>query len=159
MYCFPPSPGAVATIHGGREVPGLTGRVCFYQKQDRVLVVAQIHGLPSNSQTGFFAFHIHEGNTCEGAAFVRTGGHYNPHRTEHPSHAGDLPPLLLCCGGAYMAVQTDRFRVQDIIGRTVVIHSDADDFRSQPAGNAGKKIGCGVIRACRDSCCRQKPMP
>ena len=52
---------------------------------------------------------------------------------------------MQCCGRAYLAVRTDRFRVQEIIGRTVVIHSDPDDFRSQPAGNAGTKIACGVI--------------
>ena len=46
---------------------------------------------------------------------------------------------------AHLEVRTDRFHVRDIIGRTVVIHSDPDDFRTQPAGNAGTKIACGVI--------------
>ena len=64
----------------------------------------------------------------------------------HPKHAGDLPPLMGCQGNAYLAVKTDRFIVHDIIGKTVVIHSDPDDFHTQPAGNAGKKIACGVIR-------------
>ena len=54
--------------------------------------------------------------------------------------------LLLCGGGAYLAVLTDRFSVADVLGRTVVIHSGADDFHTQPAGNAGTKIACGVIR-------------
>ena len=63
----------------------------------------------------------------------------------HPKHAGDLPPLLVCRGNAYLSVKTDRFTVNEIIGRTVVIHSDPDDFHSLPAGNAGMKIGCGVI--------------
>lgn len=67
----------------------------------------------------------------------------------HPKHAGDLPPLLACQGSAYLSVKTDRFCVEDILGRTVVIHSDPDDFHSQPAGNAGKKIACGVIRVGR----------
>jgi len=53
---------------------------------------------------------------------------------------------LMCCrGNAYLAVKTDRFTVHDIIGKTVVIHSNPDDFHTQPAGNAGKKIACGVI--------------
>lgn len=138
-------PDAVACIYGGRNMPGLSGKVRFFQEAGRVLVVAEIVGLPQNSETGFFALHIHEGESCTGEAFSATGGHYNPEKEAHPMHPGDLPPLLLCCGGAYLAVRTDRFRVEEIIGRTVVIHSDPDDFRSQPAGNAGKKIACGVI--------------
>ena len=110
------------------------------------MVVATLFGLPKNSESGFFALHIHEGCSCSGEGFSETGSHYNPAKTNHPKHAGDLPPLLLCHDGAYLAVCTDRFRVQDILGRTVVIHSGPDDFRSQPAGNAGTKIGCGIIR-------------
>ena len=48
-------------------------------------------------------------------------------------------------GNAYLSVKTDRFSVSDVIGRTVVVHSNPDDFHSQPAGNAGTKIACGVI--------------
>ena len=76
-----------------------------------------------------------------------TNSHYNPKNQPHPSHAGDLPPLLSCKGSAYMQVKTDRFRICDIIGRTVIIHSDIDDFRTQPSGDAGEKTACGVIRA------------
>lgn len=143
-------PDAVAVIRGGADAPCLSGQVRFYQKRKWVLVTASLSGLPEDSETGFFALHIHQGNSCSGADFSQTGGHYNPKGADHPNHAGDLPPLMLCCGGAYLAVRTDRFRVQDIIGRTLVIHSGPDDFHSQPAGNAGKKIGCGVI-------CRRKP--
>ena len=64
----------------------------------------------------------------------------------HPMHSGDLPPLLSATGRAYMAVLTDRFSIGQIIGKTVVVHSRADDFQSQPAGNAGEKIACGVIQ-------------
>lgn len=136
---------AVASIRGGAEAPCLSGEVRFYQKRRSVLVVADIYGLPKDNPTGFFALHIHEGGCCAGENFSETGGHYNPGGRPHPSHAGDLPPLLLCNGGAHFTVQTDRFRVRDVIGRTVVIHSGSDDFYSQPAGNAGRKIACGVI--------------
>lgn len=64
----------------------------------------------------------------------------------HPDHAGDLPPLMRSNGNAFSAVVTDRFTPSDIVGRTVVIHSNPDDFSTQPSGNAGKKIACGVIR-------------
>ena len=143
-YCFK-RPDAVARITGGAEAPQLSGCVQFYQENGCVLIVARISGLPKESKTGFFGFHIHQGGNCTGIDFSGTEGHYNPTEQVHPEHAGDLPPLLKCQGNAYLSVRTDRFSVKDIIGRTVVIHSDPDDFRSQPAGNAGKKIACGVI--------------
>lgn len=136
---------AIACIRGGTEAPGLFGEVRFYQERGCVLVVANIAGLPQESGSDFFGFHIHEGGDCSGEGLSDTGGHYNPANVPHPNHAGDLPPLMSCNGGAYLAVRTDRFCVRDIIGRTVVIHSDPDDFRSQPAGNAGTRIACGVI--------------
>ena len=138
-------PQAAARIAGGVEAPELRGTVRFFPMWDGVLVEVRLRGLPEKG-SGFFALHIHEGARCSGREFSDTGGHYDPAGKLHPSHTGDLPPLIRCCGGrAYLAVVTNRFSIQDIIGRTVVIHSDPDDFESQPAGNAGKKIGCGVI--------------
>lgn len=142
-HCFV-SPDAVAHIHGGSGLPNLIGEARFYQKGDCVLVKVRVCGLPS-SDTGFFALHIHEGCDCSGIHFSGTGGHYNPMNLPHPKHAGDLPPLLQCGCGAYLEVLTDRFCVSDIIGRTLVIHGGTDDFTSQPAGNAGDKIACGII--------------
>ncbi len=147
MYNFSAHPAAVAYVKGGHDAPNLFGEVRFYQNLKNVLVEANISGLPQKGGPGFFAFHIHEGDNCLGESFSNTGGHYNPAGVEHPYHAGDLPPLMRCNGGAYLAVTTDRFRVEDIIGRTVVIHNGSDDFKSQPAGNAGEKIACGIIRS------------
>lgn len=137
-------PAASACVYGGNDNPGLRGTVKFIPHGDRTLVVAEICGLP-DTETGFFAFHIHEGGDCRGDGFPDTGSHYNPGGLEHPRHAGDLPPLLACGGKAFLAVETGRFRVRDVIGRTVVIHSQPDDFTTQPAGGAGSKIACGVI--------------
>ena len=141
------SPNAIAIIRGSDAYPNLCGQVRFYQRRHLVMVEADIRGLP-NTETGFFGFHIHAGDSCSGADFADTGSHYNPATSPHPSHAGDLPPLMYCHGSAYLAVATSRFHIEDILGRTVVIHSMADDFHSQPAGNAGTKIACGVIQKC-----------
>jgi len=149
MYQNAMQADAAAVIHGEGEGAKLWGEVQFYQRQGYVLVTVQVSGLPRENPSGFFALHIHEGTDCGGEIFSNTGSHYNPGETPHPDHAGDLPPLMLCNGGAFMSVGTDRFRVMDIIGRTVVIHSGSDDFRSQPAGNAGTKIACGVIQSLR----------
>ena len=133
---------AFARVAGGNQNPRIHGTVSFYQRPEGTLVVAQIYGLPAK---GFFGFHIHAGQQCTGQAFADTGSHYNPGNGDHPDHAGDLPPLLSVGGKAYMAVLTGRFRVTEVIGKTVVIHSKPDDFISQPAGNAGEKIACGKI--------------
>lgn len=137
---------AKAIIRGSDEYPKIRGEIIFRQVKDGVLVTARITGLPT-TKSGFYGFHIHEGDDCDGADFPGTKGHYNPKSRPHPSHAGDLPPLLACKGNAYMQVKTDRFRICDIIGRTVIIHDDPDDFRTQPSGDAGEKIACGVIKA------------
>lgn len=137
-------PAAVACICGKRGGQ-ISGSVAFYIHRRGTMVVADINGLP-DTEAGFYGFHIHEGSNCRGENFANTGGHYNPEGREHPGHAGDLPPLLGCRGKAFMAVMTNRFRPEEVIGRTVVIHNRPDDFRSQPAGDSGEKIACGVIR-------------
>ena len=134
---------ALACVKGEGK---LRGTVKFYSVPHGTLLVAEVTGLP-RSDSGFFALHIHEGERCTGKDFADTGGHFNPDGEAHPRHAGDLPPLLSRNGRAFLAVETDRFFVQEVIGRTVVIHGGADDFYTQPAGNAGRKIGCG--RICR----------
>ena len=72
--------------------------------------------------------------------------HYNPKDCPHPYHAGDMPPLFGNNGEAFMAFMTDRFTVEEIIGKTVIIHSNPDDFTTQPGGNSGEKIACGKIK-------------
>lgn len=122
----------------------LRGTAKFYSVPGGTLVAAEMTGLPKEG--GFFALHIHQGSSCAGAGFADTGGHFDPEGNPHPGHAGDLPPLLAMNGRAFLAVETDRFFVADVVGRTVVLHSGPDDFRTQPAGAAGEKIACGVIR-------------
>ena len=143
MIHRPRLPSLAAVIQGGEGNRYLRGTVKFYQMPGGILVEAEISGLPGN---GFFGFHIHEGGSCTGPSFADTGMHYDPTNMPHPMHVGDLPPLLSAGGKAYMTVLTDRFSMNEIAGRTVVIHSRPDDFRTQPAGDSGEKIGCGVIQ-------------
>ena len=145
MQCDCNKEQAKAQIKGGDLAPDVRGTVKFYQRGGCVLVVADIRGLPNNN-TGFFGFHIHEGAGCGGADFSDSKGHYNPDGTPHPKHAGDLPPLMLCGNRAQFSVLSDRFKVSDIIGRTVIIHDKPDDITTQPSGNSGRKIACGVIK-------------
>ena len=146
---FQDHPGAIAWINGNKNYPGLNGLVKFYHTTyGGVLVEAQIFNLPDVNLPGssnFYAMHIHETGDC-GDAFDNTGMHYNPQNTEHPNHAGDMPPLLSNQGYAYSVFYDKRFTIQEIIGRAVIIHEKPDDFTTQPSGNSGAKIGCGVIK-------------
>ena len=145
-------PDAQTDISGGREDQRLRGIVRFYQTPQGVFVLAEVSGLPDRGfrcEDNIFAFHIHSGGSCSGSAddsFRDAQGHYNPKRCPHPAHAGDMPPLFSNGGYALQAFLTDRFTVREIVGRTVIIHDHVDDFTSQPAGNAGERIACGVIR-------------
>ena len=77
QYCTK-CPDAVAHITGGLEAPKLSGSVRFYQENSCVLIVARVSGLPSVSKSGFFGFHIHQGESCSGPDLPGTGSHYNP---------------------------------------------------------------------------------
>ena len=139
---------AFARIRGREKNPGLHGLVRFLQRPNGVLVIAEVFGLPQESACGIFAMHIHEGEECSGTIkdeFSNAKTHYNPNGAQHPCHAGDLPPLFSNNGYAYMQVFTNRFTTEEIVGRTLIIHDHPDDFMTQPSGNAGNKIACGVI--------------
>lgn len=145
-------PNAIASVKGSDDYPGINGLVRFYQTQQGVLVVARFTGLPIEYDVcakQIFAMHIHSGESCTGNAtdsFADAQTHYNPNDCPHPYHAGDMPPVFNCNGNAFSMFLTDRFRVREIISKTLILHSGVDDFTSQPAGNAGTKIGCGVIK-------------
>lgn len=145
-------PQAAARVAGSERYPNLSGTVRFYQTREGVIVWAEIHGLPCSQlpcQERIFGFHIHTGPGCAGNMddpFADAMSHYNPNGCEHPNHAGDLPPLFGQNGFALCVFLTDRFSVNEVVGRTVIIHDHPDDFTTQPSGNSGTKIACGVIR-------------
>ena len=146
-------PQAMAWIQGNKEHSKLSGLAKFYAtKYAGVLVEAEIFGLPDEDKplsTNFYAFHIHEFGNCSNG-FMNTGEHYNPMKEAHPRHAGDLVPLMGNNGYAWLSFYDTRFKIWEIIGKSVIIHSQPDDFTSQPSGNAGEKIGCGVIRSMKE---------
>lgn len=84
-------------------------------------------------------------SSAPGDRFARTGGHYNPSNTSHPWHSGDLLPVMGNEGYGWLSFYDKRFTVKEIIGRSVVLHIGLDDFTSQPSGNPGVVIGCGVV--------------
>lgn len=150
-------PMAQAVLTGSPQFPEVNGTVQFFQMGQAVLVMAEVFGLPASNvrscQHPIFAFHIHEGGNCSGNMadpFFNAMNHYNPGGCMHPYHAGDMPPLFGVQGYAFMEFLTDRFTVREILGKTVVVHEGVDDFTTQPSGNAGAKIACGVIERLRN---------
>ena len=143
-------PAATTSLVGNADYPGLEGMVKFYETSyGGILVSAEVTGLPpvqDGDGTGFFGMHIHESGDCT-PPFAETGMHYNPLGRPHPMHAGDLLPLFADRGYAWNAFFDDRLTIRELVGRSVIIHRLRDDFTTQPAGDSGEKIGCGVIQA------------
>lgn len=140
-------PAAFAQIQGNADYPHLIGFASFYTTPfDGILINTEVYGLPGSS--GFYGMHIHEFGDCT-LPFAQTGNHYNPTNMPHPLHAGDMPPLLNNNNYAWMSFYTEHLRIEDIIGKSIIIHSMRDDFTTQPSGDSGDKIGCGVIQAVR----------
>ena len=150
---------AVAEIHGGPLAPQITGVVYFQDVPGGTWISAEICGLPpyqpgKNGQNpvGPHGFHLHENCSCELGdptnPFQDAGGHRNPYNQPHGNHAGDFPVLFSNNGYAKMLFFTNKFCVAQAIGHTVIIHQNPDDFRTQPAGDSGKRLACGVVRCC-----------
>jgi Cu-Zn family superoxide dismutase len=128
------------------------GTVTFTQKGDKVTVVAKIRGLSPGSH----GFHIHEKGDCSSADGMSAGGHFNPTGKPHGDpnaadhHAGDMPMLVAdASGNASLTADLSPMRVgagtTDIIGKAVIVHKDPDDYKTQPTGNSGARVACGVV--------------
>lgn len=144
-------PDAYAQIKGGPLAPCIKGTIYLYQLEEGVYIKAYITGIPNinNESSSFHGFHIHEVGDCsvgdEKNPFTGAKSHYNPTNVSHPMHAGDLPPILSSDGIGILSMFTNRFTVNEVIGKSFILHGGYDDFTSQPAGNAGARWACGVI--------------
>lgn len=129
------------------------GEVNFEQVGSKVRVTAQVIRLPAN---GEFGFHIHEVGDCSSGDGMSAKGHFNPFGKPHGKgaerHAGDMPNLKSDAKGkAKLSAELDIITLKpgpaSIIGRAVIVHAQPDDYTTQPTGDAGARIACGVIRA------------
>jgi Cu-Zn family superoxide dismutase len=140
---------AIAVLHAasGSQV---TGTVTFTKTGDTVQVVADVTGLTP----GKHGFHIHEFGDCSVADASSAGGHFNPMHKSHGApdaaerHAGDLGNLEAdSTGKAHLELKDNMLKLSgenSILGRGVIVHEKVDDW-SQPTGNAGGRLACGVI--------------
>lgn len=133
----------------------VTGDVRFVQQADAVRVSGEVRGLAPNTEHGF---HIHEKGDCSSGDGNSAGGHFNPLAKPHGQHdhgdhhAGDLPSLVADANGvARFSFESRTISVgsssTNIVGRGLIVHAQADDYVTQPTGNAGARLACAVIQA------------
>ncbi|HEY2561716.1 MAG TPA: superoxide dismutase family protein [Caldimonas sp.] len=148
----PPTPTYVVATLAPTRGNSAAGTVWFSQEGPQVLVRGRITGLAPNSEHGF---HVHEKGDCSSGDGMSSGGHLNPNGKPHgpptgEHHAGDLPAIKADATGT----ATVRERVTgtllgagaaDIAGKALIVHAEADDYTTQPTGNSGARIACGVI--------------
>ncbi|PWA08192.1 superoxide dismutase family protein [Flavobacterium laiguense] len=132
----------------------VTGTATFTEKNGKVTFVAKISGL----QPGIHAIHIHEKSDCSAADGSSAGGHWNPTFKKHGKwgveeyHKGDIGNFTADeKGNGTITLTTDEWSIggedatKDILGKGLIVHQGADDFVSQPAGNAGARVACSAI--------------
>ena len=136
----------------------VSGKLSIMPMGDGVHVTGEIGGLQPGST---HAFHIHEKGDCSAADASSAGGHFNPTGQPHgragqgAHHAGDADNLVADAKGvarvdAHLGgLSLGNGAANDVAGRAVIVHAAADDYSSQPAGNAGARVACGVIQVTR----------
>jgi superoxide dismutase, Cu-Zn family len=141
---------AIAVVHPLGESK-VSGKVVFTQTRSGVEINAEIEGLAP----GKHGFHVHEFGDCSMADGTCAGAHFNPTGAPHAGpddekrHVGDLGNIEVARQGKATYKRVDKLIAlngpNSIIGRSVIIHADPDDLKTQPSGNAGARVGCGVI--------------
>lgn len=149
-----PEPASANAVMQPASGSSVTGRLTFQAASGGVRIGGVIEGVEPGGTHGF---HIHQTGDCSAADAGSAGPHFNPlgHVHGHPGqgehHAGDIPNLV---ADAHGDIAVDVFvpgvslrdgGAGDIAGRAIVLHATADDYASQPAGNSGARIACGVI--------------
>jgi len=149
----PPAPlHATANIVGTKKYKNVKGTVEFKETDDGVEVTANLEGL----KKGEHGFHIHEKGDCSAPDAKSAGGHFNPSKHKHGApdaaehHEGDLGNITADKDGkatATMTIKGVTLKEGDtsIVGKGFIIHAKRDDMKTQPTGNAGDRVGCGVI--------------
>ena len=135
-------------MHGGCKNRGINGMVTFGRCERGVLITAEIYGLSCEDENSVYPFCIHNGSCMsldENGDFCKGEGYFNPEEKPAPLRAGDLPPLFACNGYAYMQVVSNRFSIEDIIGKSVIIHSPTKDVFPSDNSKSTRKISCGII--------------
>jgi superoxide dismutase, Cu-Zn family len=146
-----PTGKASAAIEA-RSGSSLSGTAEFMMHGGMMMITVNLKGAPP----GQHAVHIHEKGDCSAPDATSAGGHFNPGGHQHGApdakehHAGDLGNMTVAADGSgSVMVHTDQLTLEgsnSVLGHAIIIHEKSDDFVTQPTGNAGGRIGCGVIK-------------
>jgi superoxide dismutase, Cu-Zn family len=155
MPVTPAASGDTATaVIAGTQGSKLAGTAVFTQTADGgVDLVVNVTGAPS----GEHGIHLHDKGDCSAPDFSSAGGHFNPTNAPHGGpnspqhHAGDFGNITVAADGTgHLSLHSNMLTVaagpNSVVGHAVVIHQKADDLKSQPSGNSGARIGCGVVK-------------
>jgi len=148
----PSGPSATADLQPTKG-NNASGTATFTQVGNGVRVVVDVRGLNPGQEHGF---HIHEAGDCSSGDGMSTKGHFNPQSKPHAHystperHAGDMPALRADANGnAHLDTVLDVMTVSpgptSIVGRGLIVHAGSDDYKTQPTGNAGARVACGII--------------
>lgn len=144
---------AVAELQAG-DGSTAGGTVTFTEKEDgTVEIVAEVHGVAAGGQHGI---HLHENGECVGD-FSSAGGHFNPTGVDHAGpdaavhHAGDFGNIEIGeDGSGHLELNSEMLSVGEgpasVVGKAVILHSGEDDLSTQPSGDSGSRVACGVVR-------------
>lgn len=145
---------AIAIVHSLTN-EAISGKIVFVKEGNGIRIVGDVLGL----KPGKHGFHVHEHGDCGGKDGAAAGGHFNPTKTKHGGpdslerHVGDLGNLVANERGEAHYDRVDTMisfeGENSILGRSIIIHADPDDYVTQPTGNSGARIACGIVEAVR----------
>lgn len=143
---------AVSDLHSSTNEK-LTGLMKVKDEGENLKIEIEVLGLKPSSKHGI---HIHENGICEGPYYKTSGDHFNPYKHAHGKpesklrHIGDMGNIDTDANGAgKKVIILPKEKMDDlnlIIGKSVLLHAGADDLKTQPSGNSGDRIACGLIK-------------
>ena len=147
------------SLQGAQDDTDFAGTVSVTPEGSGVRIVADVAGVDAD---GMHGIHVHENGQCDhegegGKHFTSAGGHFNPAGVEHacpptdPRHAGDLGNLQVSGGRGRLEVSVTNLTVDQLAGKAIILHAGEDDCKTQPTGDSGDRIACGVAGDAGDS--------
>jgi superoxide dismutase, Cu-Zn family len=145
--------GVTVSLQGAADDTDFAGTVSVHPEGTGVHIVADVAGVDTDGRLGI---HVHENGQCDhqgegGKHFTSAGGHFNPTGTEHacpptdPRHAGDLGNIEVSGGKGHLDLSVTNLTLDQITGKAIILHAGEDDCKTQPTGNSGDRLACGVV--------------
>lgn len=140
------------SLTGAQNDTDFAGTITVHPEGTGVHIIADVAGVDTD---GMHGLHVHENGQCDhegegGKHFTSAGGHFNPAGVEHacpptdPRHAGDLGNIQVTGGKGHLEVRATNLTMDQLAGKAIILHSAEDDCKTQPTGNSGDRIACGV---------------